>query len=312
MVENLNSGKKILIAGGTGFIGSVLAEKLTDNGYEVVILSRNSHKKSRFNTFYWDIQKEKIQEGALSGIDCIINLSGENISKGRWTTNRKKEIEESRVKSALTLFDAVQKLEKKPEAYISASATGYYGFADSNKIFTESDINGSDFLADICQKWESAAKQFESIGIRTTILRTGVVLDKSNGAFPQLSRTLKLGFISAIGSGKQYLPWIYIDDLIKMYLFAIENYDIKGIYNAVAPEHISQADFVQKIRNISGRKIKSPNIPAIILRAIMGEMASIILKGNMVSSDKILNTGFQFDFPDVDSTLHSLLNKNDA
>jgi uncharacterized protein len=307
MGENNGMNKRILIAGGSGFIGSSLAKELKLKGYEVAILTRNIHSVKGFEPYYWDIAKGEIQENAFKNVDCIINLAGENISNGRWTESQKIKIEESRVKSAELIFGAVQKLEKKPESYISASATGYYGTFNSDKIFSETDQAGDDFLAGICQKWEDAASKFQTPGIRTTIFRTGVVFSGQAGAFPQLIQTLKFGFISAIGSGRQYMPWIHIDDLVKMYLFAIENDGLQGIYNAVAPEHISQTELVKKIRHISGKRLKTPNIPGFLLKAIFGEMASILLYGSRVSADKILKTGFEFNYPNIDLALKSML-----
>jgi len=310
MGENISIKKRILIAGGSGFIGSSISKKLKEINYDVVILSRNKQSVNNIDCFYWDISKGEIQETAFENVDCIINLAGENISNGKWTASQKIRIEESRVKSAELLFGAVQKLDKKPESYISASATGFYGTFNSDKIFTESDRCGNDFLAGICQQWEDAANKFQTLGIRTTILRTGVVLSEDAGAFPKLIQTLKFGFISAIGSGKQYMPWIHIDDLVKMYLLAIENQEIKGVYNAVAPEHISQTELVNKIRLISGKRLKTPKIPGFLLKALFGEMAAILLYGSRVSADKILKTGFEFNYPNIGLALKSLLHKH--
>lgn len=301
--------KRVLIAGGTGFIGSFLAKELKKKGYEVIILTRQTQSKTDFELFYWDISKGEIQTEALNNVDFIINLAGENISDGRWTKGKKKSIEESRVKSTGILFEAVKNLNKKPEAYISASAIGFYGTFNSKKIFVETDESGDDFLAAICSKWEKAANKFQTLGIRTSILRTGVVFSVHAGAFPQITQTLKFGFISAIGSGKQYVPWIHIDDLVSMYIYAIENKDFHGTYNAVVPEHITQDELIDKIRSVSGKRFKVPNIPGFILKAMFGEMASILLYGSRVSSDKILKTDFNFKFPNIDIALSSLLNK---
>ena len=312
MGENIKIKKRILIAGGSGFIGQHLAIKLKEMNYEVAILTRNIHSVNGFECFFWDVSKGEIQKNALDNIDCIINLTGENISNGKWTSDQKIRIEESRVKPAELLFNVVQKLNNKPESYISASATGFYGTFNSNKIFTETDKSGEDFLAGICQKWENAANKFQTLGIRTTILRTGVVFNQYTGAFPKLIQTLKFGFISAISSGKQYIPWIHIDDLVKLYMSVIENHEIQGIYNAVAPEHLSQSELVKKIRLLSGKQIKTPNIPGLLLQVMFGEMASILLYGSRVSAEKVLKSGFIFDFPGIEIALQSLLNKSNV
>ena len=309
MEEKIVSKKRVLIAGGSGFIGSFLTKYLKSSGYDVAILSRDAANNKTSESYYWNISKGEIQENALNKVDCIINLAGENISSGKWTASQKIKIEESRTKSAEILFDAVKKIDKKPESYISASAIGFYGTFNSDKIFSETDKSGDDFLAEICRKWEHSAMQFQSLGIRTTILRTGVVFSELYGAFPKITQTLKFGFISAIGSGNQYMPWIHINDLVKMYRFAIENGEMKGIYNAVSADHINHNELVAKIRNLSNKQLKAPNIPAILLKAMYGEMASILLYGSRVSADKILKTGFEFDFPNIDSALSSLLKK---
>jgi uncharacterized protein (TIGR01777 family) len=307
MGENSGLKKRVLIAGGSGLIGLALAGRLRELKYDVAMLSRNIHSVKEYKCYFWDVVKNEIELDAFDNVHCIINLAGENISNRRWTVDQKKKIEDSRVKSAELIFEAVQKLEIKPETYISSSATGIYGSTTSEKIYTETDEAASDFLAGICLRWEDAAIRFQSAGIRTAILRTGVVFSNQAGAFPKLIQTLKFGFISAIGSGKQYMPWIHIDDLVKMYVFAIENKDISGIFNAVAPEHITQTELVSKTRNIYRRQLKTPNIPAFLLKIIFGEMASILLYGSRVSADKISKTGFEFYYPNIDLALKSLL-----
>jgi uncharacterized protein (TIGR01777 family) len=243
--------KKILIAGGTGFIGSLLVKKLRERGHEPAILTRNPIKTDEIGMFYWDVYKGEIQADALKNVDVLINLAGENVSAGRWTKEQKQKIIFSRINSTRILFDAIKNSGSKPEAYISSSATGFYGISNPDKIYTESDPHGNDFLAYVCKDWEEEASKIQTLGIRTCILRTGVVFGKESGAFPKLTQTLRFGFISALGSGRQFMPWIHADDLANMYLFAAENPQIKGTFNAVAPQHISQTDLIQKIRLLS-------------------------------------------------------------
>ncbi len=299
---------KVLIAGGSGFIGNKLGKLLLDKGYQVAILTRNKHKESIFEEFTWNINSKHIQSDALKNVDYVINLAGTNIAEGRWTKKRRQDILDSRIKSTELLFEHTQKLQIKPKAFIAASAVGYYGNADNDKTYDEQEMAGVDFLAKVCQKWEEASLKFQKAKIRTVILRTGVVLDKQGGAFPKMVQSLKFGFISSIGSGKQYIPWIHLNDLLNIYLNAIEHENIIGIYNAVAPHQITQNDFAQEIKTVS-QKIKFPNLPAFVLKILYGEMSSILLKGNKISAKKILETGFSFKYNHISAALKELLRK---
>lgn len=305
----MNAGNKVLIAGGSGFIGYNLAKLLNSKGFNVAILTRNYKSKSVFKQIHWDVDNFTIDDHTFEKFDYIVNLAGASIAERKWSEKQKKKIEESRLKSTNLLFDAIKNLKEKPKAYISASAVGYYGSITSEHIFNETDKVGSDFLAGVCKKWEDASLKFESIGIRTVVLRTGVVFDKTQGAFPKMTQSLKYGFIAGVGSGKQYIPWIHIDDLINMYHYSIENEKIRGIYNAVSPEHCTQNELTERIKIIS-RKIKLPNLPEILLKAFLGEMSSILLFGSRIASDKIIKTAFNFKYKKIEHALVVLLKKN--
>jgi len=306
----MNIKNKVLIAGGSGFIGQNIIRLLSFNGYEVTILTRKSKNKSGFKEFIWDVEKGIIDNKAFEDTNYVINLAGTGIAERRWSKKQKKKIEESRIKSTNLLFDAIKNLKKKPKVYISASAVGYYGTITSEHIFNETDQAGDDFLSDVCKKWEDASFKFERLGIRTVVLRTGVVFDKTQGAFPKMTQSLKYGFVAGVGFGKQYIPWIHIDDLISLYLNSIENEKISGIYNAVSAEHCTQNELTKKIKIIT-RKIKLPNLPGILLKALYGEMSGILLKGSRISSDKITKTGFKFKFEKIEDALIVLLKKNE-
>ena len=297
---------KVLIAGGSGFIGSILSKLLIKHNYEVAILSRHKLTNSAYKHFQWDIDNQSIQEEAFEGVNYIINLAGANIAESRWTKKQKQKILESRSKAATLLFNSTQKLKTKPLAYIAASAVGYYGSSTTDHIYKEDDPNGNDFLASVCNKWEEVSYQFEEKGMRTVVLRTGVVFDKDLGAFPKMTQTLKFGFVSGIGSGKQYIPWIHIDDLANIYLSAIENQKLNGIYNAVAPTHLTQNDLTYQISKLKN-KVKAPNIPGIFLKLALGEMSSILLNGSRISAQKIIDTGFKFKHPEIKNVLDNLL-----
>ena len=225
----------ILVTGGTGLIGKHLCSLLLKKGHEVSILSRNTSSKP--NVFKWDINNNFIDENAIKNIDYIIHLAGAGIADKRWTSNRKQFLIDSRVATSNLLFAKIKELNPNLKGFIAASGIGYYGAITSEEIFDENSASGNDFLSSICVKWENASLQFNSLNIRTVIFRTGVVLTKKGGALEKIALPIKFGLGAALGTGKQYMPWIHINDLCNMYLESIENIELKGIYNAVAPEH---------------------------------------------------------------------------
>ncbi len=297
----------ILITGGTGLTGRFLCKKLIDKGYVVAILGRASQKNLAIPTYSWDIDKKTIEKGALEKADYIIHLAGANISEGRWTAKRKKQIIDSRVASAQLIFEKIKENKNQLKAFISASAIGYYGTITTDKIFSETDPPSDDFLGDTCRQWEQSADSFKKLGIRTVKIRTGIVLTKQGGALAKMITPIKLGIGSAIGSGKQYLPWIHIDDLCDIYIKAIEDIHMNGAYNAVAPEHITNRDFTETLARILKKPFWLPNIPAIVMKIIFGKMSAMLLKGSRVSSEKTINAGYRFSFPKLEGALVDLI-----
>ena len=294
----------ILVTGGTGLIGKKLCELLRNKGHKVAILSRNQHTKP--NNYYWNTETHYIDAKAIVEADYIIHLAGEGIADKRWIPQRKNDLINSRVETANLLYEKVKELNPNLKGFISASGIGYYGATTSEKIYLENDAPGEDFISEICKVWEKASLQFDAINIRKVIFRTGVVLSKEGGALEKLSQPIKLGVGAALGTGEQYVPWIHLEDLCNMYLYAIENEEIKGIYNAVAPEHINN----KALTKIIAKKLKKPlwlaNIPAFVLKIILGKMAVIILEGSRVSSEKIMATGFKFKYPNINEALQKL------
>jgi len=291
----------ILVTGGTGFIGKKLCELLRNKGYKVAILSRNQHTKP--NNYYWNTETRHIDAKAIVEADYIIHLAGEGIADKRWTPQRKKDLINSRVETANLLFEKVKELNPSLKGFIAASGIGYYGATTSEKIYEENDPPGEDFISEICKVWEKSSLQFDAINIRTVIFRTGVVLAKEGGALEKLSQPIKLGVGAALGNGEQYIPWIHLDDLCNMYVEAIENEEIKEIYNAVAPEHVTNKSLTKMIAKKLKKPLWLPNIPAFVMKIILGEMAVILLEGSRVSSKKILATGFKFKFPTINEAL---------
>ncbi len=304
---NFLKNSSVLISGGSGLIGRYLTASLITAGYQVSHLSRNADDRSGAKVYRWDPEKRTIDSAAFEGIDFIINLAGANIGEKRWSGKRKVEIRKSRVDSTEFLHDVVIEKGIQLKAFISASAVGIYGSLTSDKIFTENDLPSTDFLATTCMLWEEAAELFESSGIRTVKVRTAVVLEKSDSALSKLMRPGKFGFLIQTGTGHQYMPWIHINDLCNIYLKAIEDSEIRGPYNAVAPQHVTHKEFIHVLAKVMGVPVLFPHVPDFLLRAALGEMSDVILKGSRVSSEKIMNKGYRFLFNNLEDALNDVI-----
>lgn len=300
--------KNVLISGGTGFIGKNLTHLLVRNGFSVSILSRSEKQNTGDVSYYkWDIDKNYIDENAILNADYIVHLAGEGIADKRWTEKRKKAIIESREKSAELIYDVLKKNNKKVEAFVSASALGIYGAYNSEIICTEDMPPADDFLGTTCKIWEEGADRIGQLGIRTVKIRTGLVLGKDEGLLKKLTPMFKLKLGSALGSGKQYMPWIHIDDLCGIYLEAINNPNMKGAYNAAIDDNTTNAVFSERLAKVFGYSIWLPNVPAFLLKIVLGEMAQILLTGQRASSDKIESTGFKFQHQVLENALKDCL-----
>jgi len=297
--------KKILIAGGTGFVGKQLIPFLVEKGYSIHVLTRkpsaNPSKNIRF--FQWEIERQYIDKKAFEGVEILINLTGANIGEKRWTEQRKKEIIDSRINSIDVLYQYISENKFNINTFISSSAVGFYGAVTTDKTFVETSESGNDFLASVCQKWEDAALKFNDLGIRTIILRKGVILGKEGGMVKKLSPLAKLGINVSLGSGKQYLPWIDIRDLVRLYDFILSNTQLEGIFNAVATEQITMSDLSKALLQAFGKKSFLPNAPAFVIRLLFGEMAVMLLEGSKVSNEKLKTTGFIFEFDTIEKSL---------
>jgi len=299
----------VLITGGTGLVGKHLCKKLQEKGFDVAILSRIRKPTTSTPTYIWDFDKNKIDRKAIDAADYIIHLAGANIGDKRWSKSRKEQIVNSRISTAQLIIDNIEKQNKNLKAFISASAVGYYGTITTEKIFKESDLPANDFLGNVCREWEESADKFKEKGIRTVKIRAGVVLTKKEGALSKMLTPVKLGIGSAIGTGKQYLPWIHIDDLCGIYIKAIEDKTMEGSFNAVAPDFKTNHDFTKILASVLNKPFWFPNIPAFTMKIIFGEMSSILLKGSRVSSDLIISKGYDFIFPNLKNALIELLAK---
>ena len=294
--------RKVLITGGSGLIGRRLSFLLKSRGYEVRILSRSNNPKNSYKTFLWNISEKTINDSAFEGLNHIIHLAGAGIADKRWSEKRKKEIIASRVASTNLLYNTVKRLKTPLNSFISASATGYYGAVTSETIFEEKDKPAKDFLGKVCSLWEDSIFQFNEIKIRTVALRTGIVLSKDGGAL----KKMKTPIITSLGNGKQYMPWIHIDDLCELYIKAIEDQEFKGAFNAVSSEHISNLSFSKKVSKIFNHPFLAVGTPSFILQIVFGEMSTIILNGSRISANKIKQAGFKFKFENLEKALKNL------
>jgi uncharacterized protein len=298
----------VLITGGSGLIGRYLTSALLSEGYKVSHLSRNANQFGKVRVYRWNPGQYILDPAILEGVDYIIHLAGANIGEKRWTKIRKDEIVGSRVNSAKLIYKTVSENETTLKAFITASAIGYYGSVTSDHIFSEQDAPGSDFLGTTCQKWEEAADLFQNSGIRTVKIRTAVVLEKTDSALSKLMLPAKFGFLVKTGSGKQYMPWIHISDLIRIYLKALEDQKITGAYNAVSPHHVTHNEFVKTLSQVMNKPVLPVPVPSSILRLALGEMSEIVLKGSRVSSEKLIAAGFKFRFNNLSDALNNVLN----
>lgn len=291
---------KILITGGTGLIGKHLTQLFQDKGYKVAILSRSPKKE---NEYKWDIDNEFIDKDALQNTDYIIHLAGAGIADKRWTKKRKEILIDSRVKSANLLLKKVKELKIALKGFVSASGIGYYGAKTSETIFTEDSNSANDFIAEICIQWEAAVKKFENLNIPVTILRTGIVLAKKDSALQRINTPL---FLSALGSGKQYMPWIHIDDLCNLYVKAIEDDNFYGIFNAVANEHHTNTSFTKTLSKVAKKLVLPINAASFIMKLLFGEMAIILLQGSRISNTKTKKQ-YKFTYTTLEEALKDVL-----
>jgi uncharacterized protein (TIGR01777 family) len=302
------SNNRVLITGGTGFIGTALRKYLESQGYEVGLMTRNL-KPNTQNSFYWNPAFNEFDPAALKFADYILHLAGENIGAKRWTTLRKDQIVQSRIQAAECLAFHLRKGDVRPKKIISASAIGYYGQKTTQKIYTEDDPPGNDFVANTTMEWENTRLLFEELNIPVTRLRIGIVLSSQGGALPKMTLPVRFGLAAGLGSGKQYIPWISLRDLLHVFHFVLEN-DFPGeVFNAVSTRHIQSLDFNRILAKAMKKPFFLPNVPAFLLRLIFGEMAVLLLEGSRISADKLVRAGFLFEDNDLLQTMQNEYNK---
>ena len=298
----------VLITGATGLVGKALVKKCLQNGFNVHYLTTRKSKiklQENYKGFYWNPQLEIIDISCFEGVNVIINLAGSSIAQS-WLKMVKSLILSSRKKALELLHLSIETHDFPVKHIISASAIGIY--PDSKTRYYEEDFQGTDisFLRTVVRSWEGALKAFNALGVKTTALRIGIVLDKHEGALPKISGPIK-GYIgSALGSGDQWQSWIHIDDLVRMFMFVLDS-SLEGIFNAVAPNPVQQKDFVKSVANVLKRPIFFPKVPEFILNFALGEMSAIALESQRVSAQKIQDLGFEYDFHELDAALRDLL-----
>ena len=302
----------VLLTGGTGLVGKAFTQLLTSKGYQVIILSRGKKEiVTEPNVTYaqWNVATEEIDIEAVKKADYIIHLAGAGVMDKKWTEQYKKEIVDSRVKSGALIVNTLKNNEHNVKAIVSASAIGYYGEDKiDNYFFTETDKPAEGFLGSTCQLWEDSIDYANSLGIRVAKMRIGIVFSNNGGALAEFVKPLKFKLATILGKGSQVISWIHIDDLCRQFLFAIENEDIKGAYNAVAPNPVTNKNLMLKLaRKIAGKFYFPCYIPSFFLKLMMGDRSIEILKSTTVSCKKITDAGFNFLYNEVDEALEDLV-----
>lgn len=299
----------VLISGGTGLVGKAICKHLVNSGHEVRVLSRHVKQSANIKTYFWDVENKQIDEAAFDGVEHIVHLAGSGIADKRWTEQRKQDIINSRVDSMNLIASILNKKNIKLKSFVGASAVGIYGAVTSDKIYSETDKGSCDFLAQSCEAWEKSYDSVFAYSNKTSIIRIGIVLSKNGGALAKLLPLFNFGLGSAVGSGKQYMPWIHIQDLVSIFTEALFNPNYSGTYNAVAPSKTTNQAFSSELAKALKKPFFLPAVPAFALKAAFGEMANVLLEGSLVSSEKLTKTGYSFRYTDISSALENIVSE---
>jgi uncharacterized protein len=313
----------VLITGGTGLVGKILGQTLLEKGYSVIILSRQTNQHSAVaNLSYanWNVEQQKIDKAAIAKADYIIHLAGAGVADKRWTKKRKQKIVDSRVNSSKLIADSLRTIPNKVKAVVSASAIGWYlipnpsplcGEGSGVQKFVEADPPANDFLGQTCKQWEESIETVTQLEKRLVKLRIGIVLSREGGALKEFMKPLRFGIAAILGSGKQIISWIHINDIVSMFIEAIENEKMNGVYNAVAPNPVSNKKLTLRLAKRTGHFFIPVHVPAFFLKIVLGEMSIEVLKSATVCCNKVQKTGFIFQFPDINSALIDLIKKDE-
>ena len=300
---------RVLITGATGLIGSKISQLCKEKGIDVHYLSTSKDKlenKTDYKGFYWNPNENEIDSRAIDGVDTIINLVGASIAE-RWTPEQKERILKSRTQTANLLYRCLQENEHHVKNLVSASAIGIYPNS-LEKLYTEDEDLGVDdsFVGEVVVKWEEAVDNFKELGIEVAKIRIGLVLAENGGMLKKLKEPLNFNVGSPLGSGNQWQSWIHIDDISGIFLFAVEN-ELTGIYNAVAPNPVTNKELVNEVASQMGKSVWLPNVPKVALKLVLGEMAHIVISSQLVSSDKIEQEGYIFNYVNLTKALEDLI-----
>ena len=308
------SMETVLITGGTGMVGKHLTELLVVKGYDVIIVSRKkvmARRHACISYALWDVENKTIDVDAFKRADYIINLAGAGVAEKRWTKARKQEIVESRTKAGATIVKALETIPNKVKCVVNASAIGWYGPDTKESLqkgFTEDAPADKTFLGETCRLWEESIEPVTKLGIRLVKLRIGIVLSNKGGALVEFAKPLKRKLAAILGTGSQVISWIHVEDLCRMFAYSIENKNISGAYNAVAPVPVTNKELTLTLAKlVKGKSFISVRVPAFILKIMLGEMSVEILKSTTVNNHKIKSTGFDFKFPNVAGALKDLM-----
>lgn len=304
--------KTIIITGATGLIGRNIVAALLKRNDKVVVFSRDLNKAksilSDVTEFVkWDYHIPGLWQSNLENSDAVIHLAGINLFSKRWNDDFKKSILESRQLSTKNLVEAIKSCQNKPKVFISASGVGYYGDCGDN-LLNESSTKGNDFLADVCEAWENESKQVEQSGIRSVQIRTGLVLSKEDGALKQMLPAFKMFIGGPLGNGRQWLSWLHIDDIVGIYLHAMDNHNLHGAVNAASPNPVTMKEFAKTLGKVLNRPSIFP-VPKFVLRLVVGEAADVVTASQKTDVKKLLDSGYNFKFSDLSKTFKDILKK---
>ena len=298
----------ILITGATGMIGKQLTSELLRLGHTVAILTRKPVKIKDVKVFIWNVGKAEIDPECMTGVDTIVHLAGAGIADQKWTKERKKQIIDSRVDSTALLYKTISETNAKVSSFISSSASGFYGDR-ADEILLESSEPGEGFLAECCILWEHAVDQGKALNLRIVKFRTGFVLAGKGGGLPTLAKPIRLFAGAALGTGKQWVPWIHIDDIVNMYLTAIENNAMEGAFNGCAPFPVTNETLTKAVAKQLNRPVWPINVPEKVLEMILGKMSIVVTTSTNLSAQKILDEGFTFKYTYLDDALTAIYKK---
>ncbi|MDY3400966.1 TIGR01777 family oxidoreductase [Riemerella anatipestifer] len=304
---------KVIISGGTGFVGKHLTEYLISKGYEIFILTRRlppHNPQDSLRYFEWNPQLKTFDKTPFEMADAIINLAGAGIADERWTIQRKEILVNSRINANETIIKALWEVDNRITTVISTSAIGWYGLEIPSDMLCMEDMSvAADFLAQLCQKWEDSIKPVKDLGKRLCILRTGIVLGADGGAYPKMTQPLNFGIKPLLGNGKQMMSWVHIKDHCAIYHHLLEN-EVEGVFNSVAPNPVTQNEFLNQVQKSKKKYSLSVKVPKFLLRMMLGELSDMLTSSAKVSSQKIEQAGYKFRYPNIKDAVEDLEKSN--